>query len=229
MVVPLSSSAFSNSGMSTAPSIGMNIKTPIMPTMGGVNVTPVMPNMGSVMKTPTAPSIGMSNKTPVAPNLGAKNITPINNQQFGAVNKSTPEMFHGTSVAMPKGTIIKPVQGNPNTTTFDQIHAFATTTPEIAQTYAKQAAKGRVPGHESGQQAIWGVVHNVEPVNAKEMKQASQEYVNSPQKVDIHVGPEHDMYTPNKVSKEGFKVTGVHSLVENPNLTNNPKAIRMKP
>ena len=99
MVAPLSSSSFGKAGMSAMPSIGSTIKTPVMPSMGGINVTPVMPNMGSIMKTPVTPNIGMTSRTPVAPNLGAKNVTPINNQQFGAVNKSSvPPSLPGMSL-----------------------------------------------------------------------------------------------------------------------------------
>ena len=112
---------------------------------------------------------------------------------------STPlseQLFHGTDAALKMGDVVHPTNPKdmPQTTPL----AWATSSEGYAE---DMAARGR---SNSSQLAMYGVNYKVEPVDSKEMKATSQK--------------ELPNETPHKVSKKGFKVTGIAEIVPQYNL-----------
>lgn len=102
-------------------------------------------------------------------------------------------LFHGSSANIKPGEIISPKNYK---------YAFATNDPDHAWEYAQTAHL-----NQEGQTAIWNPVYKVSPVDEEEMRKTSDKAKNSKFLKGIS-----GVYA----SKKGFKVEGVHELVENP-------------
>ena len=110
---------------------------------------------------------------------------------MSASNNLSKPLFHGTQADLKVGDVVVPdASGHGN-------YAWATKHPRYAEHFAK-ITRGNNPNPQ-----MFGSIYTVEPVDAKESKKLSRA-----------VGGTDLRKQPVRVSKKGFKVTGLHKIVD---------------
>ena len=119
---------------------------------------------------------------------------------MSAQDNLSEQLFHGSAAELKPGDIVEPRNGEP--------HAWASHDPHVSSIYAWDATHstkhipiGNAKERKNWQRPMFGSVYTVEPLDKEEMLASSKE---------------EEVFNITKVSKKGFKVTGLHSLATEP-------------